>query len=125
MRSFVQLSALSLALLFSAASVASERVVDHYKGQPAATLPEAVANFSEYNAKLAAILAQGSLSAADLHSIHELTYTLENALERINKDFSALSETLEQVHVASEMADSATVQRQGKVYLQTAREVIR
>ena len=125
MRSFVQLTSLSLALLFSAASVASERVVDHYKGEPSSTLAEAVANFTEYNTKLEAILAQGSLSADDLHSIHELTYTLENALARINQDFTALSETLEQVHVASETADSDTVQQQGKAYLQTAREVIR
>lgn len=125
MRSFMQLSALSLALLFSAAGLASERVVDHYQGKPAASLPEAVANFSEYNAKLEAILAQGSLSAADLHSIHELTYTLENALKRINQDFAALGETLEQVHMASETADNVTVQQQGQAYLQAARQVIR
>jgi hypothetical protein len=124
MHKFLQLSALSLGLLCSTASLASERP-DHYQGKSADTLAEAVSNFSEYNSKLEAILAKGNLSADDLHAIHQLTYTLETALGRINKDFIALGETLEKVHVASEGADTETVQQQGSLYLQTAQQVIR
>jgi uncharacterized membrane protein (DUF4010 family) len=123
MRKFLQFSALSLGLLCTAASLASERP-DHYQGKSADTLAEAVSNFSEYNSKLEAILAKGNLSADDIHAIHQLTYTLENALGRINADFSALGETLEKVHVASEDADTATVQQQGRLYLQTAQQVV-
>jgi hypothetical protein len=123
MHKFTHVCALSIALLFSGASLASERP-DHYKGEPSNSLPEALTHFSEYNTRLQAILARDTLSAEDLHTVHELTYTLETALARINADLLALGETLEQVHVASENGDSATVQQQGKAYLQTARQLI-
>lgn len=97
---------------------------DHFKGLPADTLEDAVKNFSEYNQKLATVLDKSELSAADLATIHELTYTLENALEKIGAELTALAETLEEVHVASETADSKTVLSKGREYLSTARKVI-
>lgn len=115
-------SALSVLLLLG--MVASAERADHFKGLPAETLEAAVKNFSEYNKKLEAVLDKGTLTAADLATIHELTYTLENALEKINEDFTALAETLEAVHVASESADSATVMTRGREYLSVSRQVI-
>jgi len=97
---------------------------EHFKGLPAETLETAVQNFSEYNNRLAAIVAKDELTASDLATIHELTYTLENALEKINDELVALAELLEEVHVASETADGASTVEKGRAYLGTARTVI-
>lgn len=96
----------------------------HFKGLPAETLQEAVKNFSEHNRKLDALLNQGELSPEDLATIHELTYTLENALNKLNSEFEALAETLEEVHIASERADGETVVSKGREYLSVSRQVI-
>ncbi|MDZ7736771.1 MAG: DUF6746 family protein [Gammaproteobacteria bacterium] len=104
-------------------AVADERP-EHFEGKSAETLEQAVANFSEYNNKLEGLLARDELGAAELHEVHQLTYTLENALGRINKELEELEDTLEDVHLASERADAETVQRQGRIYLDTARTVI-
>ena len=102
----------------------AEERPEHFEGKPAETLEQAVANLSEYNAKLAGLLAQEKLSPADLNKVHQLTYTLENALARINDEFDDLADTLETVHIASERADAETVKAQGRIYLDTAGQVI-
>lgn len=73
----------SLFALSLSAMIQAEERPDHFKGKPSETLEQAVANFSEYNGKLADLLAKDALSPQDLHQVHELTYTLENALEKI------------------------------------------
>ncbi|MEQ8484642.1 MAG: hypothetical protein RIB46_09785 [Pseudomonadales bacterium] len=95
--------------------------VDHHAGEPAPTLTVALANLQDYNARLAAILAQDELTAADLAVVHELTYTLENALARIREDVALVAEHLEAVHLASERADVATVRDRGRSYLDGVR----
>lgn len=97
---------------------------DHYHGEPSATTEQAVANFREYNKRLAKILAQETLSAQDMNEVHQLTYTLENALEKLRADFADLAEVLEEVHVASETLDTSTVKAKGKIYLDSAHKVI-
>ncbi len=124
MKKLVFLTTSVFVLIFSALTFADERP-DHFKGKPAETLEQAVANFSKYNNKLANILAKDNLSPEELHSIHELTYTLENALEKINAEFAELAKMLETVHVASETADAKTVKNQGTRYLDTAFQVIK
>ncbi|RKT44222.1 DUF6746 family protein [Thiocapsa rosea] len=114
------------ALLVGMAAGASAQTdrVEHFKGLPADTLEQAVANFSEYNGKLRAILDKGDLEGQDLATVHELTYTLETALAKINAELTALAETLEEVHIASETADIDTVKTKGREYLSVAAEVI-
>jgi len=114
---------LLLALLAFGSATASDRV-DHFKGLPAETLEDAVNNFTEYNERLASIMAKEELTAADMATVHELTYTLENALGRINEDLAALAGLLEEVHVASETDDSQATQTKGQAYLETARTII-
>lgn len=118
------LLAVALFALSASGSALAQRP-DHFKGKKAETLNEAVANFSEYNKKLSAILAKRDLAPADMVKIHELTYTLENALENIRAELAALAETLEEVHVASERLDAAAVKARGQTYLRTAREIVR
>lgn len=115
---------LALGLLIGGGAAHADERVDHFEGLPADTLAEAVENFSEYNDRLEAVLDRGELSAAELAEVHELTYTLENALEKINTEFAALADTLEEVHLASESDDAATVSGRGRAYLETARTVI-
>lgn len=109
------------ALALPVASFAEE--VEHYEGQEAATLKEAVSNFSQYNQKLEKILNE-ELTPEAMNEIHQLTYTLENALGKINKEFDGLAETLEEIHLASERADTGSVASNGKTYLETSRTVI-
>ncbi|WP_227537956.1 DUF6746 family protein [Marinobacter vulgaris] len=97
--------------------------VEHFEGKESANLQEAVANFSEYNKKLEKIL-EGELTPEAMNEVHQLTYTLENALGVINKEFDQLAVTLEEVHLASESADSQGVTNYGESYLETSRTVI-
>lgn len=106
------------------APLSADERPDHYEGKPAETLQQAVSHFSDYNAKLEAILAKDPLSARDLNDIHQLTYTLENALETINREFTALANVLEEVHVASETAGYDRVKEKGQAYLETARQLV-
>ena len=115
----------SLLALSLSTMAQDEESPDHFKGKPSETLEQAVVNFSEYNGKLADLLAKDALSPHDLHQVHQLTYTLENALEKINAELTELANTLEAVHVASENGDAKTTKEQGARYLDTARKVIK
>ncbi len=93
---------------------------DHFEGQASETLAEALDNFVASNAQVADILAQDDISQADLVRIHELTYTLENALERIDDEYDALEDQLEELHLASEGADIAKARELAETYLHNA-----
>jgi hypothetical protein len=120
------IKSLACALLFGLTAVASAQTdrVEHFKGLPADTLEQAVTNFSAYNGKLQTVLDKGNLNGQDLATIHESTYTIENALAKINAGLSTLAETLEEVHIASETADIDRVKTKGQEYLSIARELV-
>lgn len=106
----------SILLCMSCLSLAEQ--IDHFEGKPSPTLKAALTNLAEYNTKLASLIEQGALSSEDLHKVHELTYTLENAIERLGKEQLRLSEVLEEVHLASESADEKTVKSNAREYLE-------
>ena len=108
-----------LALGLSGAAHADERP-DHFEGEKSDTLEPALSNLSSHNAQLEAILARDELGPDDTARIHELTYTLENALARIRSEVERLEETLEDVHVASERYEVETVRARGREYLKGA-----
>ena len=110
-------------VLLSIQLSASERP-DHYKGKAADTLQQAVANFSEYNQKLNTLL-QGELTPLAMAEIHQLTYTLEVALEKIHSETGKLKDTLEQLHIASERMDTATAKQSGDNYIKTAQTLVK
>jgi len=99
--------------------------VDHYEGMAAESLEEAFAHLAEYNERLAAIVERDALSAVDLNNIHQLTYTLENALERIRTDVVAIAEALEDVHVSSESADAVRTRELAEAYLEAVSPLLR
>lgn len=114
---------LAVGLAVAAGAVAEESV-GHFKGLAAPDLETAVSNFSEYNNRLETALS-GELTDNDLMTIHKLTYTLENALEKINIDLEELAQTLEKVHVASETYNRDALKEAGPAYLKTSRSVIK
>ena len=114
---------LGLALATVMVLVSANRI-DHYEALPSNNLEEAVSNFSEYNHKLAAILTKGELDDEDLNHIHQLTYTLEVALEKIQFELGELADVLEELHVASETVQYDAALRYGQEYLTTARILI-
>ena len=116
-------------LLFTSCLLATpalaDDAIDHFKGEPAPSLQAALANLATYNPQLQALLAKGQLDNADMMAIHQLTYTLENALARLDDEVDLLEEALEAVHKASENADPATVLEQGRIYLDKASLITR
>ena len=108
------------ALGFAGTAQAEDDRPDHFKGEPSATLDQAMANFSQYNRQLGEILAKDELGPEDTAKIHELTYTLENALAKIKDGVEVLEESLEAVHVSSERFELDVVRAEGARYLDTA-----
>lgn len=113
--------AMAATLAFSANSFATERV-EHFKAVPSPDLAAAVKNFSEYNDLLAKQL-DGELTPQTLAEIHQLTYTLEVALEKIGDEVKALADTLEEIHVASETSEPEKLAEEGKKYMQVVNEL--
>ena len=100
-------------------SMADEQRPDHFKGQKAANLTEAIELFRSNNQKLQQLM-QGELNAEAMVEIHQLTYTLENALEKIHSETTELKAVLEDVHLGSENMDFTKVKQQAERYLTTA-----
>ncbi|CDZ93252.1 DUF6746 family protein [Pseudomonas saudiphocaensis] len=127
MQSSIRLFTGAIVLFLSATSWANDDSPRpaHSKGEPAPTTQQAVTNLSKYNPKLEAILAKNELTAMDMHEVHMLTYTLENALKRIQADLDETAALLEEVHVASETNKPEVVQAQGQVYLEGVRALVK
>ncbi len=98
---------------------------EHFKGQPAKNLDQALFNLANFNAKLEDIMAKDELTPNDMATIHQLSYTLENALQRLDEEVDTMQEVLEEVHLASESMDYETVQKQGKVYLESTAKIVK
>lgn len=119
----IYLLPLTLTAALMSPTMASADDVSHYQARPSDTLDQALANFNEYNGRLEELLA-GDLEPADLAQVHELTYTLEDALEKIREEASEVAEALEEVHLASERADTEAVRKHGNTYLGAAKKLV-
>lgn len=113
---------LSLVLLLAVAGGAAAEDMSpegrpHFEGKQAETFAGALSNFETANERLEEYLEDDALEPADLAHIHELTYTLENALKTIRAELSDLAITLEEVHLASERGDTEIVLEAGRKYL--------
>lgn len=102
---------------------ADEERVEHYQGKPAANLEQAVRNLREYNRKLEQRLSQ-ELTGEDMHEIHKLSYTLENALKRLDADLDRIADVLEGMHLASERGDRDAVEDNARTYLKNAGMIV-
>lgn len=97
---------------------------EHYQALPAESIEQAVSNLTSYNQELDALIRQNELSNEDMVKIHELTYTLENALQRLQAELEGAAEVLEEVHLGSETMDSNRVLDNARRYLQSMNEIL-
>jgi len=96
---------------------ASDRV-EHFEGQSASSVEEALLNLARYNEELSKRLASEEITTETSYEVHQLTYTLENALERLAEELDQAQQTLEAVHLASEANHSETMAEEGAKYLE-------
>lgn len=112
-------AALAAALLLAPAAFADgpppERV-SHYQGKQASDLAEAFANLRDGNARLRELLA-GPVGEYDMHDIHSLSYTLEEAVARLREELGEIADDLESMHFYSEGLKRDEVIRYGNAYL--------
>jgi hypothetical protein len=92
--------------------------VGHFKGEASEDWAAAIANLREYNQKLRAVLEQDEISNRDLADIHRWSYTLENAVGRLQTDLEMIADHLEEVHLASEQGDAERIREHGRKYLE-------
>jgi len=118
----LMLAALCSGLLATTAQ--AEERPDHFEGEAADSLAEAVTQFSETNRLLAELLAQEELSNADLGTIHRLSYTLENALAMFDAQLDTMAVDLEEVHLGSESVERERVRTHGEAYLEAAQTLV-
>jgi hypothetical protein len=98
-------------------AVKAEEKYNHFPSLTAPDLITALCNVQDYNKKLKAIANKETLVATDLVKIHELTYTLENAIARLQEDLVVIAANLEEVHKASERLDSVAIATFSQKYL--------
>ncbi|WP_214000162.1 DUF6746 family protein [Arsukibacterium sp.] len=124
MKTAITLTTALFLAAFTFGSIADQPRPDHFQGQQAASLSEAIELFRVNNKKLQQLM-QGELTPEAMVEIHQLTYTLENALEKIHSETTDLKDVLEEVHLGSENMDYAKVKQQAKRYLDTATTLIK
>lgn len=110
------------ATLFAAPAVADEERPQHFDAVEPKSLQEALTYFAIYSEALEELLAKEKLTAADLSRVHEMSYTLENALAKMREELAGTADALESVHLASERADAETVRAQGAAFLKAAKQ---
>lgn len=97
-------------------SAADEERVEHYAGAEIQSSDEAVKILNAENAKIAEILKAEKLTDAQLEKIHEISYSLENAIDKLiaekagaQAQLDAIDEAVQAVHYASENHEEAKV----------------
>lgn len=116
---YLTLIAITLFLGLSASAVADDdKMYQHYQPEKSENLQQAIKNLNKYNAMLSELMS-GELNAQDQAKIHELTYTLEVALERLDDELDSAAEQLEEVHLGSESMDKDRIVENGEKYLHT------
>lgn len=116
---------LVISALVNGANIIADENYDHFPSLEAPNLTIALCNLGSFNQQLADITSKPELTATDMVKIHELTYTLENAIARIREELTATAADLEKVHKASERLDGKTIATTGEKYLATTNQILR
>ena len=122
MKNMLKLILISGLLSVHSLSLASES--KHFKGEQVETLEQAVKSFSANNKKFAAMIQDGEIDLKEMGEIHQLTYSMENALKKIKSELEKTEELLEEVHEASEHGQTKTVLKDGRKYLEKAQTLV-
>ncbi len=121
LHSLRHLAASGAILIAATLPLRAEEGVTHYEALPSETLAEALDNFVTYNRKMEEVLAREPLTVDDMEEVHELTYTIEVALAKINEELGDLPVVLEEVHLASEGDRPERLRGAAGVYLEQAK----
>ncbi|WP_395342300.1 DUF6746 family protein [Ningiella sp. W23] len=107
----------SIAAIFFASPALADDTNQHFVPIDSPDLTAAICNAQAHNKKLAPLVAKESHTVEDLLEIHEITYTLENALMRIEKDLEKMKNDLEEIHLGSESMKADRISKFGAEYL--------
>lgn len=122
------MKSLKLLILLSPLSLCSVSIADeayqHFPSIESNNLNTALCNLKNYNQKIQPLLTASNPTAEQMVQVHELTYTLENALAQLEKDLEEMAEDLEEVHLASERLDNQTIITKGKEYLEATNTLL-
>jgi len=105
-------------LLFVSSMVQSDERYTHFPSLESPDTSVALCNLVKFNKKLKVIANKKDMTPEDMVKVHELTYTLENAVIRLQKDLETIAVDLEKVHKASERLDNKTIENSGAKYLE-------
>lgn len=109
---------LAISIAMASLGAQADENYDHFAALESPDVATAFCNLQAFNTLLNSILDKPSLSAEDMVKVHELTYTLENALAKLTESLEASAVSLEEVHLASERLDEETIKAQGQTYKQ-------
>ena len=112
------------AVSFVFSSVAAADDFQHYPAKPSPTVEAALCHLSSLNPVLSQLTSSEKVKLEDMVKIHELTYTLENALGTLQAALVETAERLEEVHKASERFDQKTVVEKSVEYRKLANQFI-
>lgn len=124
MKSTIKLMLVGGLLSLSSLSFASEGESKHFKGEKVENLAQAVKVFSEQNKKFAAMIADNNVDLQEMGQIHQMTYSMENALRKIKAEVEAMEHLLEEVHEGSEKAGNQAIIKDGRKYLEKAQTLV-
>lgn len=110
---------LSIALCTQLQTVNAEEKANHFPSLESPDVHTALCNIQAYNEKITAITSKPEMTALDMVKVHELTYTLERAVNFLKATLENVSVNLEEVHKASEVLDQNTIKMYGQKYLTT------
>jgi hypothetical protein len=74
--------------------------ISHYEGQSFATKDQAISGLQDNNVKVKALLDSADFGVIEMEDIHQISYTLETAIDKLIADKSAATEKLEAVDEA-------------------------
>ena len=134
--SFIAVIALFGAIYFL--TLSEEKRVAHYEAQTLQSKEHAVQVLRDNNAKIAKILATEEVGTSELENIHEISYTLEAAIDKLiaekaggSDQLEDIDEAIQAVHYASENHEEAKVREwfaklepaTGNLNIESAKEV--
>lgn len=102
----------------------AEERYNHFPSLESADMYTAVCNIKNYNEKLASIVNKSEMSVEEMAKVHELTYTLENAVNFLKGYLEQVSIDLEDVHKASERFDQKVIKDSGSEYLESTSKLL-
>lgn len=70
------------------------------------------------------MISDNNVDLKEMGQIHQMTYSMENALRKIKAEVAEMEVLLEEVHEGSEHAGNKAVIIEGKKYLEKAQKLV-